>query len=126
MGISSGRSAAAAGPSCRLLLLCAALLLAHQAASQLQRKAVEFSPSVALLYVNDVLLHSRTQGAGHSQWTSSRCLDMVFRASMYNAKRINFVVTSYFYDTNGEHAVGQPGGLDACTPGRFSPGAAVR
>ena len=99
--------AARIGPSA--LLLAALLLLAAGRRSDAkalqrappQRQPVEFSPSVALFFVNDVLLHSRTHGAGHSQWTSSRCLDMVFRASMYNAKRINFVVTSYFLDTNG-------------------------
>lgn len=37
-------------------------------------------------------------------YTHCRCIEMVERAAAFNAQRINFVITHYFVDTNGDSA----------------------
>jgi hypothetical protein len=64
---------------------------ANASLAPLPRKPIEFSPSISLFFLEDVVPFAADP-------TSNVCIEQVKRSSAFNAKRLNFVITWYFVD----------------------------
>jgi hypothetical protein len=63
-----------------------------------QKQAVEISPSVSIFFLEDLIGISGDPSNGGT----NQCIEAVHRAAAFNNKRVNFVITWYFKDTDGD------------------------
>jgi hypothetical protein len=78
-----------------VVLLCHVAAGATNASAPVARKPQEFSPTISLFFLEDVIPFA-------SNPESSVCIEQVKRASAFKAKRLNYVITWYFVDDDND------------------------
>jgi hypothetical protein len=106
------------GACLALLAVLGAQLALASAGSFIPRQPVEITPSISLYFVNDVKLTTTAAGK------TSRCQEMLERASKFSARQIHLVITHYWFNVDGTNKTA--GNYYWCAPTRAMRGLGSR